>query len=211
MTSINQEKQTIWLCRHVQHGNRIDFVDPSWNGTHPYLSSDGIIQAKETAERLKRENIQHIFVSPFLRTIETAHYIAEALELDIKIEYGASEWMNSEWFENTPTHPTLEVLIKKYPRINLNYTSVAFPYFPETAEESLARSGDAAQSLLNIYSGNILIVGHGHSVLGMANGLIKANENISQGFCSLIKIVHEDGTLALKLNGDNKHLSNPSS
>ena len=73
----------IWICRH---GNRIDFVDPSWQGTDPYLADDGIVQAKETGIRLREEGIQHIFASPFLRTIETAHHIAEAVDLSVKIE-----------------------------------------------------------------------------------------------------------------------------
>ena len=52
-------RQTIWLCRH---GNRIDFVDPSWKGDDPHLSADGIIQAKETGLRLKGEGIEHLIL-----------------------------------------------------------------------------------------------------------------------------------------------------
>lgn len=67
--TVDFNDHSIWICRH---GNRIDFVDPSWKGSDPYLSPDGIIQAKETGKRLKDENIQHIFASPFFRTVETA-------------------------------------------------------------------------------------------------------------------------------------------
>ncbi|MBI4489268.1 MAG: histidine phosphatase family protein, partial [Deltaproteobacteria bacterium] len=68
-------RQTIWLCRH---GNRIDFVDPSWKGDDPHLSADGIIQAQETGLRLLGDCIQHIFTWHFMRTIDTAHHFAEA-------------------------------------------------------------------------------------------------------------------------------------
>ena len=84
------DQQTIWLCRH---GTRADFVDPSWIGDNPPLSGDGVRQAIETGARLKDETINHLFASPFLRTLETAHYIAEAINLEIKVEYGASEWL----------------------------------------------------------------------------------------------------------------------
>ena len=56
-------QQTIWL---VRHGSRFDFIKPQWfsNSTKPYdppLAHNGYIQAKKLAERLKTENIQHIF------------------------------------------------------------------------------------------------------------------------------------------------------
>ena len=119
--------QTIWLCRH---GNRIDFVDPSWKGDDPPLSADGIIQAQETGLRLQGEGIQHIFTSPFLRTIETAHYIAEALDLPIKIEHGASEWLNAEWFSERPAHLPLDALLRRFPRVDGRYKSVVMPAYP---------------------------------------------------------------------------------
>ena len=100
-------RQTIWLCRH---GNRIDFVDPSWKGDDPPLSEEGVIQAKETGLRLQGEGIAPLFTSPFLPTIETAHHIAEALDLSIKIEHGASEWLNAEWFSERPVHLPLDTL-----------------------------------------------------------------------------------------------------
>jgi broad specificity phosphatase PhoE len=59
--------QTIWIARH---GNRLDFVRPEWFDTalrryDPPLSKDGFVQAKQLAQRLKGENIRHIFASPF--------------------------------------------------------------------------------------------------------------------------------------------------
>ena len=94
--------QVVWICRH---GNRIDFVDPAWrghNGDDPHLSPDGVVQAQETGKRLRGEGIRYIFSSPFLRTVETAHYIAEAIDVPIYIEEGASEWLNPEWFSALP-------------------------------------------------------------------------------------------------------------
>lgn len=88
--------QTIWIARH---GNRQDFVDRNWRLSAPMpfdpeLSADGAVQAQKLAGRLVGENIQHIFASPSLRTLETANYAAEALDLPIKVEAGLSEWFN---------------------------------------------------------------------------------------------------------------------
>jgi len=40
----------------------------------------------QLGQRLKREDIAHIFASPFLRTVQTANQVAEALDLPIKLE-----------------------------------------------------------------------------------------------------------------------------
>ena len=37
------------------------------------------------------ENIQHIYASPFLRTVQTAHQVADVLSVPVRIEYGLSE------------------------------------------------------------------------------------------------------------------------
>jgi len=89
--------QTIWIARH---GNRIDFVNPSGSillsdaTIHPFRGWRGAVPL---GQRLKREGIAHIFASPFLRTVQTANQIAEALDLPIKLESGLSEWLNSAW------------------------------------------------------------------------------------------------------------------
>ena len=40
---------------------------------------------------LQKEKIDHIYCSPFLRTVQTAHQVANELSLPVKIEYGLSE------------------------------------------------------------------------------------------------------------------------
>jgi broad specificity phosphatase PhoE len=197
-------RQNIWLCRH---GNRIDFVDPSWRGDDPHLSEDGIIQAQQTGLRLKGEGIQHIFASPFLRAVETAHHIAQSLDLPIKIEQGASEWMNPEWFSERPRPVPLEVLVQRFPRIDAKYRSAVIPQYPESAEEAFARAGQTGRILADTCKGDLLIVGHGHSVTGMAKGFMGEECEISCGLCALVKIVRHEGRSTLELDGDVRHLS----
>ena len=179
----------------------------SWKGDDPHLSEDSIIQAKEIGLRLKGEGLQHIFTSPFLRTIETAHHIAEARDLPIKIEHGASEWLNAEWFPERPVHIPLDALRRRFPRIDGKYESVVMPPYPEGAEEAFARAGEASLILADTFSGDLLIIGHGHSVTGMARGFMGAACQISCGLCALVKVVRQDGRTTLELNGDVSHLS----
>jgi broad specificity phosphatase PhoE len=203
----SKAEQTVWICRH---GIRIDQVDPTWrkqNGHNPHLAPAGVQQARETGERLRGEGIKHIYSSPFLRAVETAHHIAEALDLPIRIERGLCEWLNPRWFARMPEIDTPEAISGRFPRIDLAYESLVLPRYPETDEEAFARAGRAARLLAERYRGDLLLVGHGHSVVGMSWGLLKGRPDIHADLCALIKIGRYDGAWKLELNGDTCHLS----
>lgn len=201
--------QTVWIARH---GNRLDFVSPEWFNTaerryDPPLSKDGVIQARELAERLKSENIAHIFASPFLRTIQTAHEVAKVLNLPIKLETGLSEWLNPDWMDEAPeTHPQ-EWLAGKYPLINWNYRSYVKPQYPETEIQLYQRTAKIIKTLVREFSADILIVGHGGSVLGTTRGLVTGNPTFKVPLCSLTKIANIDRIWHLELTTDTSHLS----
>lgn len=197
----------MWICRH---GIRIDQVDPTWrsrNGHDPHLAEEGVRQARETGERLRGEGIGHIFSSPFLRAVETAHHIAEALDLPIHVERGACEWLNPKWFAQMPEIMPVEEMAQRFPRVIVQDTSVVQPLYPETAEEAFVRAGRAARLLASRHPGNLLLVGHGHSVVGMSWGLLDGRPNIHAELCALIAIERQDGAWRLALNGDTSHLS----
>jgi broad specificity phosphatase PhoE len=201
--------QTIWIARH---GNRLDFVKPEWFNTapRPYdppLSEDGIIQARELGKRLKSEKIAHIFSSPFLRAIQTANEVAAILDLPLKIEAGLSEWLNPDWMSQNPeTHPPTE-LATSYPRIDWSYTSLITPQYPETEAKVNERSGETARKLAAKFEEDILLVGHGASVIGTAIGLLGGNPIVNASLCCLVKVVGFGDKWELELNGDTSHLS----
>jgi len=199
-------KQSIWLCRH---GNRIDFVDPSYKGmVDPHLSEDGIVQAKQTGARLRGEGIRHVFSSPLLRAVETAHYIAEALDLPIKIEHAACEWMNAAWFATPPALQTPEALRERFPRVDVTYKPLVLPRHPETNPEMLARCAETAQRLAEAFQEDMLLIGHGASVSGLTEGFLGRKPGLSCcGVCALTQIVRQNGEATLVLNGDASHLT----
>ena len=201
--------QTVWIARH---GNRLDFVNPEWFNTaqrkyDPPLSEDGIIQARELAARLKQENIAHIFASPFLRTIQTAHEVARVLNLPIKLEAGICEWLNPHWMDDIPeTHPQ-EWLAKQYPTIDWNYQSFVEPQYPETETQLYERNAETIQLLVEKFSEDILIVGHGASVLGTSRGLVSEKLSFKVSLCSLTKIVKRNGNWKVELTADTSYLT----
>ena len=203
--------QTVWIARH---GNRIDFVNPEWFNTaerryDPPLSDDGVVQAYQLGQRLKSEHIAHIFASPFLRTVQTANQIAEALDLPIKLESGLSEWLNSVWMTSAPERMSLEALTELYPRIDPSYTSRVTAEYPETGEQALERAGKTARLLADEFAQDILLVGHGASVVGATMGLVGAvaKTQVKASLCCLVKVVRQDPDWLLELTGDTSHLS----
>lgn len=203
--------QIVWIARHA---NRLDFVNPDWFLTaerryDPPLSEDGVEQAQQLAKRLKGENIAHIFASPFLRTVQTASQIAEVLDLPIKLESGLSEWLNPDWMAVMPERLSIEALAELFPRIDTSYTSRVVAEYPETREKALLRSGETARLLADEFPEDILMVGHGASVLGATMGLVGeiAKTEVKASLCCLVKVVRQDPEWVLELNGDTSHLT----
>ncbi|NRA40140.1 MAG: histidine phosphatase family protein [Planctomycetes bacterium] len=204
-TAVSEQKaQNIWICRH---GNRIDLVDPSWQGDDPYLSDDGFVQARETGERLKGEGIQEIFASPFLRTMQTANCIAEALDLPIKIEYGICEWLSTELFDHMPVCLTASERAERFPRIDTSYKSLLDPQWPESVEMIEQRCAQIVNHVADTYASDILFVGHAASVYSCAQGLLPVKTHIEPLLCSLTKIQRLPSGGVMELNCDTSHLS----
>ena len=201
--------QTIWIARH---GNRLDFVNPEWFNTaeRPYdppLSEDGILQAKQLGQRLVGEGIKHIFASPFLRTVQTASQVADSLDLPIKLESGLSEWLNPAWMKTEPERLPIEALQEQFPRIDSSYTSRVISKYPETSERLLERTAQTARRLTAEFSEDMLLVGHGASVVGTAQGLVGGTPEVNAALCCLVKLVRQEQEWMMELNGDTSHLS----
>lgn len=161
--------QTIWLARHA---HRLDFVRPEWFETalHPYdppLSPEGVEMSIALAQQLSREPIDLIFASPFLRTIQTADPIARILELPIRLEWGLCEWLCRDWTTALPETLAIDKLKLDYPNIDLAYSSLVVPRYPETPDELDARLFIIADKLVQNNSQNILAIAHKGSVLGI--------------------------------------------
>ncbi|KAL1190909.1 hypothetical protein V5N11_025650 [Cardamine amara subsp. amara] len=71
----------------MRHGDRFDNFDPLWLSTaarpwDPPLAQDGLVRAFQTGQRIRSQTgfpIHRVFVSPFLRCIQTASEVVAAL------------------------------------------------------------------------------------------------------------------------------------
>ncbi|MGK7928973.1 MAG: histidine phosphatase family protein [Spirulina sp.] len=201
-------KQTIWIARH---GNREDFIDPNWlymagQPFNPGLSPDGREQARALGQRLRGENIRHIFVSPFLRTVETANAVAEAIALPIKLEAGLSEFLSLSFISLTPEILPVAALAKDFPRIDLTYTSRVAVRYPEPEGVMRARSRQTIRKLAAEFPENFLIVTHSDPIACMAQELLQNKTKIRRPLCGVVKLVGEGDRWEMELNGDISHL-----
>ena len=203
-------ERTIWLARH---GNRQDLADPDWVWTAQYphdppLSPDGAAQARQLARRLEGEGIGRIFCSPFLRALQTAKYVADSLKLPLCIEDGLGEGLC--YFSAPPILLPLAVRAQYFPQMDPDYRSIFHPKYPETPEEAQSRSGAAALRIAEDYPDeNLLIVGHGVSVVGGVKALLAGTEVFQAPLCCLFKLVRAGDVWRLELNGDVSHLEDP--
>ena len=130
----------------VRHGHREDFIGDTeqynyeWAKVsprrfNPALSTLGRKQACNLANSLKKANIQHIFASPFLRTVQTASFISRIVGVKIKVESGFSEWLNPDWFPSGLQLHTIGELVSIFPGlIESDYSSMITAVFPEPNE-----------------------------------------------------------------------------
>ena len=202
--------KTIWIARH---GNRADFVDPTWRlraarPHDPPLSPDGVEQARKLGRRLKGEPIRHIFASPFLRTLETASAVAAELKVPVKIEHGAGEFLNPEWFSCAPEFLSGADLHGRFPQLDASYASRGASRYPELDEElhCWPRAGETARKIAQEFDGDLLFVCHGATLLGLSYGLVAGRPPIHCGLTSLVKIVWNGTEWEMALNGDTSHL-----
>lgn len=204
----------------VRHGERLDYVDRAWarqakHLDNPPLAGKGHKQASELAARFKSSfpHVRHIFSSPFVRCVHTANFIAEALNISIKIEPGICEVLN----DFPPGFDSPEELHNAFPRVDLTYIPVVLPSQLRSEYgdgDCISRSAKCTKQVWQRFEnqGPLLFVGHGASCAGIGRAF---SGSVSyQGLCTLTHLKREmsgpRGGWCFALDGDTSHLSDKS-
>ncbi len=204
--------QRIWI---VRHGNREDFQNPGWAKTasrpfDPALSADGETQAKEVGLSLQGEQVHHVFASPFLRTIQTASHIADALDLPVCLEPGIGEILPN--VKSTPELLPEDERRRRFPRIDEEYAATYELPYPETSEEGHERAALAARTLTDSFPDkNMLMVTHGAPVVGIVRGLTGLADRITVPLCCIFTLQRNDSGWDVIRLSETSHLSNQES
>lgn len=201
-------RTTIFL---VRHGARHDYNNPQrWKEQcsrleiehlDPPLSTMGHQQAREVAAALKHEPITHLLASPYLRVLQTAQPLAQALNKPLCVEHGLAE------FKHHPARiaPHLGVRVAVIPEVDDQYTS-AFPADgfvldaggQEPVVEYLRRILNLARALPQRHAGTtIACFSHAASVALVAaltkRGSLLDDDGLTFAPCGIYKLVSDDG------------------
>jgi broad specificity phosphatase PhoE len=202
----------------VRHGQREDFDDPNWKARaerphDPPLSATGFRQAEDVARALTGKGITALYSSPFLRALQTAAPVAEALDLPIRVEPSFCEWLNPAWFDRVPDLPEARAAQRQFPRVDADYPPIGPAVFPEIAEsrEVWERVGHALREIIRrTPRENVVIVAHG-SPLGQAFGfLIPQVPGVHLEVASITRVDRQGGHFRLVHSGLD-HLRDPNS
>ena len=175
----------------IRHGLRLDHENPSWKkgADRPFdspLSSTGLGQAQATGTYLKPENIEAVYASPLLRTVQTGHAVADALDLPLFLEPGLIEWLNPKWYDFSAGWIEPSSLSLEYPRLQTPGSVLVTPRYPEIEKETVyARVSYVARQLVTHHQGPVVLITHGICVHGIIDNLTAGSGQANNATCAI--------------------------
>ncbi|GAB2224306.1 hypothetical protein Droror1_Dr00005059 [Drosera rotundifolia] len=208
---------TTILSQHVivmRHGHRLDNFDATWTAVaarpwDPPLYADGFAKASDVGDRIRRLNlpIHRVFVSPFLRCVQTAARVVEALcgrdgdgegldpsKVKVAIEYGLCEMLNNDAIRSNVAPkdgrfdfniPELEAMLPAG-TVDRSVTRV-YKELPRWGEsDARSRYKSIIRALADKYpSENLLLVTHGEGV-GTFSSWLKGERVYDVQYCGYV-------------------------
>jgi broad specificity phosphatase PhoE len=130
------------------------------------LTYRGLERRYELVNSLIYQNIDEIYVSPFLRTIQTVMTLADELGKKLKIEYGLYEYIHNLKFNDKNWYHGVDELIERHPEVD-TYIDWGYDSKVEKSdfqiledEKSLERRIRKFMKTLEGKDGTILLVTH---------------------------------------------------
>ena len=192
----------IYILRHEDRTEDCTFFSP--------LSELGLNNAKKLSEILKKNNINMIFSSPFIRTLQTINpYIKETNQI-VNLEYGLSEIHHPSIIPPKSVGITLPQYLAKQYNYNPNYISLIKPNeikYPENKKECENRMRKIIKNIIEQNyktDNNILIVTHQTlctTMLKVINKFGKLSDQIPMEYQKgKLSLIFDNGWTFKKLN-----------
>jgi broad specificity phosphatase PhoE len=190
----------IYILRHEDRTQDCSFFAP--------LTETGLSNAQTLVDKLKEVNINLIFSSPFIRTLQTVYPYVKESGLKINLEYGLSELHHPDII---PVK-AVGISLPEYLAINFNYepsyktivkpTDIEYPESDKQVTNRVKRVLREIMSKYNETESNILLVSH----QSICNAILKIVNSSSEKFKGKLpdKIVngYEKGKLCLIFDKD---------
>jgi broad specificity phosphatase PhoE len=169
----------IILLRHEERGYDISF--------NSELTDNGIINSFSLINKLKKYNIDIIFSSPFIRTLQTIYPYASKYKKLINLDYGLYEYIHNPYFLLTKWHYNINEIQDRDLQtiINKNYRSIV----NENDFSILEDENDLSRRLIKFFNylkqnydnKTILIVSH-KGVINKIKDLFVKKTNMDEEF-----------------------------
>ena len=190
----------IYILRHEDRTQDCSFFAP--------LTETGLSNAQNLVDKLKEVNINLIFSSPFIRTLQTVYPYVKESGQKINLEYGLAEFHHSDII---PVK-AVGISLPEYLAINFNYepsyktivkpTDIEYPESDKLVTSRVKRVLRDIISKYNETDSHILLVSH----QSICNAILKIVNNSSEKFKGKLpdKIVngYEKGKLCLFFDKD---------
>ncbi|XP_052118598.1 uncharacterized protein LOC107495110 isoform X3 [Arachis duranensis] len=197
----------------MRHADRLDNFDPCWASTaarpwDPPLFEAGRLRAFQTGRSLRDTlgyPIHRVFVSPFLRCVQTASEVVSALstvdaaEVKVSVEYGLCEMMNKMAFRNgvAPNDGNWGFNITQLEAMfptgtlssNAERVDKELPQWEESFEETRDRYERIFKELADKYPAeNMLFVTHGEGIKVAVSSFRKDAKVYKVGYCGYVQL-----------------------
>ncbi|MDS0292563.1 histidine phosphatase family protein [Halogeometricum luteum] len=183
----------------LRHGERRESVEKNRRETaervhDPGLTDRGRRQADRAAERLRKADVGEIYASPFLRAVQTAAPVADAVGVPVRVEPGLGEHLDPERFDAHPELLGRAERVERFPRTDTDHRPLLEPTFPEDAADAERRIGETARRILDSADADrVLFVGHRATVDGVAHGLVGSAEGVEAPPCGVTEFARDGG------------------
>jgi broad specificity phosphatase PhoE len=173
----------LYILRHEDRTQDCSFFSP--------LSKEGLDNSKKLVKSLNECNIDLIFSSPFIRTLQTIDPYVSEKNLKVNIDYGLSEIHSKDIIPKKSVGIELPTYMAEIFNYNPTYTSIIKHNeisYPENYECVVKRVKRILKKIFIDYFDkdyNILLVTHQSlccSILNIVNKHQKINENIRNNY-----------------------------
>lgn len=185
----------IYILRHEDRTQDCSFFAP--------LTENGISNSKNLVDKLKEVNINMIYSSPFIRTLQTIYPYANESDLKINLEYGLSELHHEDIIPAKAVGISLPEYLAISFNYDQNYKTVVKPtdiLYPEKNKHVMKRIKRLLKDIISKYYEtdlNIVLVSH----QSICNAILKIVNKESEKFKGKLpnKLVngYEKGKLSL--------------
>ena len=194
----------IYILRHEDRTMDASFFAP--------LTKEGLDKSVELIKILKKEKIDKIFSSPFIRTLQTIYPYSKSIDKKINLEYSLSEIQHPHIIPEKSYQITLPLYLCESFNYNPKYVSMLNPKdhtYPEDEKIVENRIKTFLKKLVtdNINSDNIIIlVTHQivcNTILKMItknNKMINIDTSFNYGKGNLTKVFEKDKWVFFPIN-----------